>query len=210
MRNFAGTALVSKSRVVLVMVALFVTAIQAALGQNATGQISGRVTDASGAVTVGATVTITEVQTQFKHVLRTNSDGLYVAPLLPPGSYNITVEQAGFNKVSIDIAKLDVNQTITENVTLTVGSVSTQIDVSGTPELLQTESSNLGTVIAQRTVQDTPLNGRNFTQLTILTPGATPIYQLRRAQTLERPFSATRAFREARSWPRPYKDSGTV
>ncbi|HXM92940.1 MAG TPA: TonB-dependent receptor [Candidatus Dormibacteraeota bacterium] len=143
-------------------------------GQKDTGSIAGTVKDSSGGLVVGAKVTVVDVDRGLTFSTVTNEQGEYVAGPLRVGNYTVTVEEAGFKKaVSIPVA-LDVQQRIVVNVTMEVGQVSEQIEVTGAAPLLETETSSLGQVIDNKRVVNLPLNGRNFAQLALLTAGVAP------------------------------------
>ena len=148
---------------------------QIAFGQGATGAINGVITDSSGAMIAGAKVTLRNVATQTEQVTQTNIDGRYVFPTLQPGTYTISIEQKGFATATEPAFQLSVNQTSTHNISLQLGSTTEQITVAGTAENVESSSSELGTAIQTQEVNNLPLNGRNFTQLLTLTPGASPI-----------------------------------
>src|SRR5206468_5127786 len=94
---------------------------------------------------------------------------------LKPAAYTLMVEVKGFKKSLTNAFTLGVNETLTQNLKLSVGEMSEVVEITAGTELVQASSSELGSVINERTVQDLPLNGRNFTQLLTLTPGVTPL-----------------------------------
>jgi len=105
-----------------------------------------------------------------------NGVGDYTVPMLQPGSYRLTVEKAGFRIFVKDNIDLGVNPSLAEDVALTVGNVSEKVEVRATAaELMQSTSSELGSVISEEVIKDLPLNGRNFTQLLTLTPGVNAV-----------------------------------
>ena len=143
--------------------------------QTATGAIDGTITDPSGAAIVGAQVTVTNQGTNIQSTGRSNESGFYAFRNLPPGRYTLKVESQGFKGAETPAFPLEVNQTVTKDMSLTVGSVTESVEVVAGSEMIQQASSELGEVVSQKAVADLPLNGRNFTQLMTLTPGATPI-----------------------------------
>lgn len=157
---------------VLFVVVAFAPALRA---QTATGQVNGTVTDTSGAIVTGATVKLTNVGTKITKVAATNSAGYYLFVDVQPGSYVLNVQKTGFKAADVNAFTIQVNQTLTQNVHLEVGAVSETVTVTAEAQLLQASSSELGTVVSERPIQQLPLNGRNFTQLLILTPGITPV-----------------------------------
>jgi hypothetical protein len=140
------------------------------------GQITGLVTDASGGVLVGATVTVTNPQTSFTRTEATNGSGQYSFPNLLPGLYNVAVGAQGFQNVIRNGVELQVQQVARLDFQLKVGSVTEAVEVSGGAPLLATEDATLGTVIDNQRIVDLPLNGRNFVQLIALSPNVNASY----------------------------------
>jgi hypothetical protein len=137
-----------------------------------TGSISGTVTDKSGAAIAGANLVITNTVGSLTRTTTTNGDGAYVAAGLPGASYDISVSAKGFQKYSAHGVVLDVAQKIRVDVQLAVGSVSEEVVVTGESVAeVETSSSELGTTITGKQINQLELNGRNFTQLATLTPG---------------------------------------
>ena len=149
----------------------------ALFAQHATGGVNGTVTDSSGAVVVGATATLTNQDTNVINHATTNRSGYFVFLDITPGPYTLTISKEGFKAVQLPTFNLVVNQTLTENETLEVGSTTEIVKVTTGQEgvMLQTASSELGSVIQTKEIQQLPLNGRNFTSLLILSPGVTPV-----------------------------------
>ncbi len=146
--------------------------------QTATGQFNGHVYDPSGATVAGSTIKVEDRTSGWTRTVQSNDEGLYSLPLIPPGNYQITVTQAGFQEAVSPVLKLDVNQISTQDFHLMVGASSEIVNVSASAtELLQANSTELGVVVQQRTVSDLPLNGRSFTALLTLAPGANPVNQ---------------------------------
>jgi hypothetical protein len=157
------------------LAALWIMGAVCAHAQSVTAQVSGQITDSSGAVVPQASITITNVDTGLTRKAATSGAGYYLIPLLPPGRYKLTVEKPGFQLAERPDLVLQVNQTLALDVVLSVGSVTQVVEIKAEAPLLQATSANLGAVISSRAVVDLPLNGRNFTQLLTLTPGATPV-----------------------------------
>ena len=139
--------------------------------QTATGEISGTITDSSGAVMAKAKVTVANADTAVAREATTDSSGSYVFTLLPPGMYNLAVEAAGFRKTVQNNVELRVNQRAEVNLQLQVGQVADTVEVKAAAPLLESESSTLGTVVDTKLTSELPLNGRNFVQLATLAPG---------------------------------------
>jgi hypothetical protein len=142
-----------------------------ALAQSTTGSILGRVTDPSKAMVVGAHVTAVNQDTGVIYKGESNADGDYTVYSLPPGTYTVTIEKAGFAKASIHDVLLAIDQKQLLNFELTIGAVSEVITISALPTTLQTQSMETGEVINTRDILDLPLLGRNFLDLTTLTAG---------------------------------------
>jgi len=134
------------------------------------GEFTGVVTDMSGAVVAGATVTATNTQTNAIRTAVTNNVGNYSFPALPPGVYNVKVEIQGFQPEIRSGVELQVQQVARLDFQLNVGSVTTAVEVTGGAPLLTTENATVGTVIDNQRIVDLPLNGRNFTALIALSP----------------------------------------
>lgn len=143
--------------------------VRAASAQETTATIQGTVTDESGAVLPGVTVTLTHDRTGQTFTRVTTADGLYTAPLLPVGTYEITFTLNGFQPRVVRGVRLSVNDRVTVNAQLVVGGVSEVVEVTG-ESLVQT-SSALQTLVDSTQVQELPLNNRNFAQLATLAPG---------------------------------------
>ncbi len=143
--------------------------------QTATGEVNGTVTDPNGAAVPGAIVKLINQATKGETEATTNQSGYFTFVNLKPASYTLMVETKGFKKSLTNAFALGVSETVTQNVKLSVGEMSEVVEVTAGSELVQSSSSELGSVINERTVEDLPLNGRNFTQLLILTPGVTPV-----------------------------------
>jgi hypothetical protein len=141
-------------------------------GAQTNGLISGTVTDKSGAAVVGAKVVIANVGGNLTRTTETNADGVYVASALPSGTYNVTVTAKGFQKFEARGVVLEVAQKARLDVALTVGAVTEEVLVSGeNVAQVDTQSSEIGSTITAKQVQELELNGRNFTQLVTLVPG---------------------------------------
>ncbi len=134
------------------------------------GQITGLVTDPSGAVLVGAAVTVTNPQTSFTRTENTNGAGIYTFPSLLPGAYNVRVGMQGFQSAIRSDVELQVEQVARLDFQLRVGEVAEAVEVTTGAPLLNTEDATVGTVIENQRIVDLPLNGRNFLQLVALSP----------------------------------------
>jgi len=141
------------------------------LAQYTTATLSGIITDSSGKTVPGARLTIENTGTGFVRVYTTGEDGAYLFPSLPVGTYRLQVEKEGFSRYSQDGLTLDVNQTATQSVSLHVGEVREQVNVSANAEMLPAETSNIAQLIDTQRVVDLPLNGRQAQSLLFLAPG---------------------------------------
>src|SRR5262245_18372382 len=145
-----------------------------ALAQQETATITGEVRDANGSVVPKATITVTNVETNVSIKSETNDQGLYTVPSLKPGPYSITVEKAGFKKLVRSGVTLQVNQVARLDVNMQVGELTNAVEIVEAATLLETETSSRGQVIDQKKIVDLPLNGRDYNQLALLSPGVLP------------------------------------
>ena len=156
----------------LVSLASFLASV--AVCQTTNGTIGGTVTDPSGSAVGGVVVNVSSKDTGFQRSTTTQDNGVYTLPQLPPGTYDISIQKAGFAGETRPGVQLLVNQNATIDFKLSVSAVSQTIEVTGAPPPLNTTTATLGDVIQHQQIVDLPLNGRSFTQLTLLTPGAAP------------------------------------
>ena len=153
---------------------LIIASTSVALAQ-ANAKVSGTVGDPNGAAVPGAVVKLTNQATKIEADTTTNESGYFNFVNVNPAIYTLRVEVQGFKGVQSAPFDVGVNEAVTQNIALTVGAVSETVEIVAGSELIQQASSDLGTVIPEKVVQDLPLNGRNFTQLLTLTPGVTPV-----------------------------------
>jgi hypothetical protein len=142
--------------------------------QTSTATLQGTVHDPSGAVLAGAAIRITEEATGTQSDSSSNSSGHYLVPFLLPGTYTLTVDSPGFQRFRRTGVKLDVAQSLQVDVTLSVGDVTTVVEVAGAPPPLATTQSVVATTTETRAVNDLPLNGRVALELALLVPGVVP------------------------------------
>src|ERR1700723_1960211 len=138
---------------------------------QATGSISGTVTDVTGSAVPGAKVTVTAPATGLSRSITTNDSGEYILPLLGVADYTVQVEFQGFQTAKAENIRLQVDEHRELDFKLTPSSVQTNVEVSATAVSIQTSDATLGQVITTQQVADLPLNGRDFVQLATLTPG---------------------------------------
>jgi hypothetical protein len=136
--------------------------------QTTYGSVLGTVRDGTGAVIVGAKITVTSLGTAVKTTQATNDVGAYSFNTLFPGAYTIHAEMQGFQSVDVQNLQLQVNQTIRTDITMKLGQVNQQVTVTETLATLNTDTADVGEVIENRQVVDLPLNGRQFVQLATL------------------------------------------
>jgi hypothetical protein len=141
-------------------------------GQAITGTIEGTVRDQSGAVIANSTITVTNEATGTKSTRTTNDQGDYIAPFLPPGTYTVQVESSGFKSAVTSHVVVQVAQTSRVDLTMQPGKTSESVEVTAAAPQVQSTTSQLGEVIQHDQVETLPLNGRIFSQLVTLTPGA--------------------------------------
>jgi hypothetical protein len=157
---------------VLLTGCLLLPAARFASAQSTTADITGTVTDASGANIPNAKVTVTNLDTKETRTAQTSDVGDYTFTQLGPGTYSIQVSQTGFKSIIIPSISLSASDRAREDAKLEVGSETETIEVTTQGAVLQTDSSVLSTVITKKATQDLPLNGRNYVNLAQLAPGA--------------------------------------
>jgi Carboxypeptidase regulatory-like domain len=165
---------IRRSGSLLVTVLLWAVTPAVLSGQNVSGRISGTVTDSSGAAIGQTTVTLTNLDTNSKNQISTDSSGNYAFPNISPGRYKIQAEKSGFKNFIREPIIVEIESGLKIDIALPVGAATETIEVTGQAPLLQPETNSLGQVIEQRTVTDLPLNGRNPIALTQLVPGVVP------------------------------------
>jgi len=138
-----------------------------------TSEITGTVTDPTGAAISGAKITVTSTATSTTRNTTSNESGNYDIPALTPGVYDVKVSFTGFRESERKAVQLQVAQVARLDFSLELGNVSDTVEVSGGAPVLETDNATIGTVIENRRIVDLPLNGRNPLQLVSLTPGAT-------------------------------------
>jgi hypothetical protein len=152
-----------------------VLSLPSAAFAQSSASVSGTVTDASGAVVPGATVVIKNTDTNVQQATVSSAAGTYSLINVVPGDYSLIVTKTGFSTSTLTAITLGVNQAASFNFALQPGSVSQQVTVTAETSAVESTTSELGTVINTRAVNNLPLNGRNFTELLELTPGVSPV-----------------------------------
>jgi hypothetical protein len=140
---------------------------------SATGRLEGTVTDSTGAAVPGADITVRNQNTGISATVQSSAEGDFTLLYLDPGTYEVSIQKAGFNKLVLKDITITVGTRAIIRQQLAVGRVETSVSVSATTPLLDTAESSLGTVVDQKSISSLPLNGRNFTDFALLTPGAT-------------------------------------
>jgi hypothetical protein len=179
-QSLLGGCMTSKSfqvRTIVIMTLVLATAFvmlePAALSQQVTAVITGRVVDPSGAVMPGAKVIAKSVERGTEYTTETNAEGLYKLPLLPIGTYDLRVEMTGFQTAVRSGVVLELNQTARIDFEMKIGEVTQTVEVTEATPVLNTDTMQVGTIIDSQVNVSLPLATRNYIQLTLLSPGAT-------------------------------------
>jgi hypothetical protein len=141
------------------------------LSQGNAGRISGTITDQTSGAVGGATVTVTDTQRGVTRTLTTDEAGVYLAPNLTPGNYSIKVESKGFKTIERQNVTLEIAQDIRVDLVLQPGEQNQTITVTESLPLVETTNASLGGTITNQTINELPLNGRNYQNLLSLRPG---------------------------------------
>jgi Carboxypeptidase regulatory-like domain/TonB dependent receptor len=156
--------------VCVLTVALLTGFTPLAIGQATLGGITGTVTDPSGAVVTDATVKAVNIATNLEVAAHTKTNGSFVIPDLPAGTYRVTITKDGFKTETHTKILVSGNRTTTVDTTLVVGSISATVEVNAVPLMNQVDTT-IGYVVDTNTIETTPLGTGSFTQLAILSPG---------------------------------------
>src|SRR5580658_517941 len=138
---------------------------------TAVAQVSGQITDSTGAAIVNADVTMTEISKHEVHATKSDVSGSYTLPNLPVGAYRFEVKAPGFKDYIQNGIELVVNNNIQINAPMQVGSASEKVEVSATASMVETKENSISSLVSQQAINELPLNGRQVTQL-IYTMGA--------------------------------------
>jgi hypothetical protein len=155
----------------LVAACFAAASVSAVPAQLAAGEITGSVKDQAGAAVPGATVTVTNVETNQRRVVTSSGDGVYTAASLPPGAYRVDVELSGFTPMRRAGIRLSTGQKARIDLELALGGVHERITVTADAPILRVETAGLGAVVEHERVVQLPLNGRAFILLASLAPG---------------------------------------
>ena len=170
--NRCSQSMVRFARLLTALAALLLGA-RMTLAQLPTGTILGTVRDTSGAVVPGANLSARNTETGVTRAAQASADGAYRFAALPVGSYEITIEHPGFQKIVQKALTLTVGQEAVVNFSLQVGAVEETVSVSAEAPLVNTTSGSLGGLVSEEKISDLPLNGRNYADLTLLQTGIT-------------------------------------
>jgi Carboxypeptidase regulatory-like domain/TonB-dependent Receptor Plug Domain len=154
--------------------------------QTVTGSITGTITDPAGAVIPGAEIVAHNVATGVDSRTTTNATGFYRIEFLPIGTYTVLIKANGFNSASVPAFALEVLQTANFNIALTIGGSATTVDVSAATPILNTNDPTLGSTFTANTIQNMPLNGLDFSALTLYLPGSVSTVGTTGTQVIER------------------------
>src|SRR6202162_5037665 len=176
--NPTWAALNSSSFTVACVIAIVLVTGSACLAQVAGGTISGSVRHSSGRAIAGAQIAVKNSETTILRSINADNDGIYAAPNLVAGTYQISASKEGFATLVRSGVLVTVGSEKVIDFKLNPGEVKTKIEVSGTPPAIQLASSTLEAIENSTTVRELPLNGRDWTTLAQLQPGVTGVYQL--------------------------------
>src|ERR1035438_10165575 len=155
----------------ILAVAVQITCVQNGMAQESSA-ITGKISDPSGAAVANATVTGKDVDRGTVWSTKTNTEGVYNLPRLPIGQYELRVEAGGFQKALRPAFSLELNQTARIDIVLTIGALSSTVEVTSAAPLLQTDSAQVGNVMEAHSIASLPLETGNYNQLALLVPGA--------------------------------------
>src|SRR5690242_5034994 len=158
-------------REVAFLLILTLLGITRASAQSSNATVNGIVLDPSGAVIAGAQIVVVNDATGVQYTTKTNGEGIYVVPNLPPGAYRIQVSNSGFKTIIKPDIVIHVQDALAINFTLPIGAAAEVVTIRGGAPLIDTETAAVGTVIDREFVENLPLNGRSFNTLLQLTPG---------------------------------------
>lgn len=159
----------------LVVAASICLAVSFNLFGQSSAQLTGNVTDNTGANIANAEVLITSATTGAERRVQTDETGQYSLPFLSPGDYVLSVKRDGFRGYRQSGIRLEVNQVARIDVSLELGAVTESVNITSSAPLIESDTSAVGQVVETKAVEDLPLNGRNFVQLAVLGPGVSGV-----------------------------------
>jgi len=155
----------------LLLIAVLLSSLSGATFAQSTASLNGIVTDATGAAVPGAKVVAANQATGIESTTQSDNAGAYLFPALPIGTYRVEVSASNFQTAVISNLKLDVATAVTQNIQLKIGEASEKVVIVAEAAVIDITTNSMGQVISDKTVQEIPLNGRHFTDLSLLTPG---------------------------------------
>jgi len=155
----------------LALLSMILVLSQAAFAQFESASVLGTVRDPSGAVVVGATITLRNVETGITTTAITDDSGNYLILNVRNGTYTVRAEMQGFSTAVAENVKVTVNARQRVDLSMQVGSINESVVVTGAAKLVETDSSDRGTVVATEQIVNLPLNGRAYADLALLSPG---------------------------------------
>src|SRR6266851_4651457 len=162
-------------RYLICVVAVLLNLVPSARAQSPNATLNGQVVDSSGGAIAGASVDAVNVATNVKYSTKTNAEGMYVLPDLPPANYEIQVSHAGFKTIVKPDVLLHVRDAVVINFALPLGAVSERVTVEGGAPLVNTTDAAVSTVVDRDFAENLPMNGRSFQTLIQLTPGVVTV-----------------------------------
>src|SRR5258705_645975 len=166
-------AAVRRPRYTFCLLLLLITchcSLIAVLAQGTTATLSGTVTDQNGAVIPDVSIAVINIAQGFQRSAKTDGEGSFVVPLLPPGNYTVKAEHEGFTPTEVRDVALNVNDRVAMRIHMNVGTVSQTVQIVEGSSLIN-ESPSVGTLVDRKFVSNMPLNGRSFQSLIALAPG---------------------------------------
>ena len=173
-------------RTIFGIVFVLLMCVSVTQAQSVTGAVTGTVTDPSDAAVVGAHVVVHNLDTGVDSPTKTNSTGFYRVEFLPIGRYQVTVDAQGFGTQTVPPFQLETLQTANFNVKLTVGGGSSTVSVSAAGEILNTTNDTLSSTFTTNTIANLPLNGLDFSAITLYVPGSVTTYGTGSFASIER------------------------
>src|SRR5215471_18597536 len=169
-------ALSDRKLTALVCAALLLVAwTTGAWAQTSSATITGFVRDATGAAVPGADIMLRNTATSVERATKSNAAGSYSFLNVAPGEYTLEAGASGFSRSKLSAFTLEVNQTATFDISLSVGAIEQSVSVNAQGAAVEFTTAELGTVVTEKQITDLPLNGRNFTQMLAMSPGVSPI-----------------------------------
>ena len=156
--------------IAILLATVFLASIPVA-AQYTTASLGGTITDISGAMVPGVNITVRNIGTDLTKTIKSGEDGSYLFPILPIGTYTLTVERPGFKIYSQTGITLAVNQAVTQKVVLEVGSTSEHVTVSANATMLETHTATVDQLVGQERIVELPLNGRQAQSLIFVSQG---------------------------------------